>query len=117
MNTTAIPQTQNHDWGFYGNLGEQAEAAWPVAMAAITVATGEDSEAVRAFLDGKSGRHFGDDVHNAMHRGNALPDAIEAAVARWMGWTIGPVTSKDYGIPKGLPYLTGFVIHEAIGAE
>ena len=35
----------------------------------------------------------------------------------WMGWTIGPCTAKDYGIPKGLPYLTGFVIHERIGAE
>ena len=28
-----------------------------------------------------------------------------------MGWTIGRVTSRDYGIPRGLPYLTGFVIH------
>jgi hypothetical protein len=28
-----------------------------------------------------------------------------------MGWTIGRLTSKQHGIPKGLPYLTGFVIH------
>jgi hypothetical protein len=28
-----------------------------------------------------------------------------------MGWTIGRQTSKQCGIPKGLPYLTGFVIH------
>jgi hypothetical protein len=28
-----------------------------------------------------------------------------------MGWTIGRQTSKQYGIPRGLPYLTGFVIH------
>ena len=69
MNTANIPQTQNLDWGFYGNLGEQAEAAWPVAMTAIMEATGEESDAARAFLDGKSGRHFGDDVHNGMHQG------------------------------------------------
>jgi len=28
-----------------------------------------------------------------------------------MGWTIGRLTSKQHGIPKGLPYLMGFVIH------
>lgn len=28
-----------------------------------------------------------------------------------MGWTIGRQTSKEYGIPRGLPYLTGFVIY------
>ena len=38
-------------------------------------------------------------------------DVINAATQRWMGWTIGRSTSKQYGIPKGLPYLTGFVIH------
>jgi hypothetical protein len=34
-----------------------------------------------------------------------------------MGWTIRRQTSKNYGIPKGLPYLTGFVIHVGLGAE
>jgi len=34
-----------------------------------------------------------------------------------MGWTIGRQTSKDYGIPRGLPYLTGFVIHCEIVEE
>ena len=43
--------------------------------------------------------------------GKALKDAIDAATTKWMGWTIGRQTSKDYGIPRGLPYLTGFVIH------
>lgn len=38
-------------------------------------------------------------------------DAIEQATQRWMGWTIGRSTSKQYDIPKDLPYLTGFVIH------
>ena len=57
------------------------------------------------------GRHFADDVLNEMLRGHTIQQAIDAAVTRWMGWTIGRQTSKDYGIPKGLPYLTGFVIH------
>ena len=28
-----------------------------------------------------------------------------------MGWTIWRQTSKRHRIPKGLPYLTGFLIH------
>lgn len=35
----------------------------------------------------------------------------EQATHRWKGWTIGRQTSRDYGIPRGLPDLTGFVIH------
>jgi hypothetical protein len=34
-----------------------------------------------------------------------------------MGWTISRQTRKDYGIPKGLPYLTGFVVHAGLEAE
>jgi hypothetical protein len=34
-----------------------------------------------------------------------------------MGWTIGRQTSKQYGIPRGLPYLTGFLIHCEIAEE
>ena len=34
-----------------------------------------------------------------------------AATQRWMGWTISRVTRQRHGIPKGLPCLTGFVIH------
>lgn len=49
--------------------------------------------------------------------GKPLKDAIDAATARWMGWTIGHQTSKDYGIPRGMAYLTGFVIHCAIIEE
>jgi hypothetical protein len=46
-----------------------------------------------------------------------LAEAIDAATRRRMGWTIGRQTSKDYGIPKGLLYLTGFVIHVGLMAE
>ena len=112
--TTQIPATQNDAWGFWGAMNEQANAAWPLAMTAISQATGESLDAVRIFLDSRHGRHFADDVHNGLYDGANLSDAINAATGRWMGWTIGRQTSKQYGIPAGLPYLTGFVIHCAI---
>ena len=106
-----IPATQNDAWGFFGTMNDNAEAAWPIAMTAISDATYQPFESVRTFLDSRHGRHFADDVLNALHAGANLKDAIHAATQRWMGWTIGRHTCKQYGIPKGLPYLTGFVIH------
>jgi len=110
-NTTQIPVTQNDAWGFFGTMNDNAETAWPIAMAAISDASCQPLESVRLFLDSRHGRHFADDVLNEMLRGQKIQQAIDAAVTRWMGWTIGRQTSKDYGIPRGLPYLTGFVIH------
>ena len=115
--TTQIPATQNDAWGFWGAMNEQANAAWSIAMTAISQATGESLDAVRIFLDSRHGRHFADDVHNGLYDGANLSDAINAATQRWMGWTIGRSTSKQYDIPKGLPYLTGFVIHCEIVEE
>lgn len=112
-----IPATQNDSWGLFGTLGEYAEDAWPIAMTAISDATYQPLESVRIFLDSRHGRHFADDVLNELHAGANLKDAINAATQRWMGWTIGRQTSKQYGIPKGLPYLTGFVIHCEIVKE
>ena len=111
MTTQSIPASRNDAWGFTGTLEEQAEAAWPIAMTTIAAATGQPLESVRTFLDSRHGRHFADDVQNALYCGQTLTDAINAATQQWMGWTIGRLTSKDYGIPRGLPYLTGFVIH------
>lgn len=115
--TTQIPATHNDAWGFWGAMNEHASAAWPIAMTAISEATGQTLESVRAFLDSRHGRHFADDVQNGLYEGKALADAIKAATARWMGWTIDRETSKQYGIPHGLPYLTGFVIHAEIIEE
>jgi hypothetical protein len=112
-----IPATQNDAWGFWGTMNEHASAAWPLAMNAISDATGQLLESVRIFLDSRHGRHFADDVQNGLYQGQALQDAINAATQRWMGWTIGRQTSKQYGIPRGLPYLTGFVIHCEICEE
>jgi hypothetical protein len=54
---------------------------------------------------------------NALDAGCPLAEAIEAATQRWMGWTISRQTSKNYGIPKGLPYLTAFVVQAGLMAE
>jgi hypothetical protein len=112
-----IPATQNQAWGFWGTMDTHAEAAWPLAMTCIASATSEPLESVRAFLDSRHGRHYADDVQNGLAAGKTLQDAISAATSQWMAWTIDHHTSKDYGIPRGLPYLTGFVIHCAIVAD
>lgn len=111
MTNTTIPATQNEAWGFWGTMNEHATVAWPLAMNAVSDATGQPLDSVRTFLDSRHGRHFADDVQNGLFRGQPLVDAINAATQQWMGWKIGHQTSKDYGIPRGLPYLTGFVIH------
>ena len=66
---------------------------------------------MRDFLDSRHGRHFADDVANGLWKGETLKAAIDAAIARWMGWRIDRKTSRDEGIPRGLPYLTGWVTH------
>ena len=117
MTSIQIPATQNEAWGFWGTMTEDASAAWPLAMAAISDATSQPLESVRVFLDSRHGRHFADEVQNRLYRGQDLADAINAATQVWMGWTIGRQTSNEYGIPRGLPYLTGFVIHCEIAEE
>ncbi len=111
MITPTIPKPTVTDWGFWGTMNEHAAVAWPIAMTAISDATDQPLESVRLFLDSRHGRHFADDVLNGMYHGLSVFDAIHAATQRWMDWIIGRQTSKQYGIPQGMPYLTGFVIH------
>jgi hypothetical protein len=115
--TQQIPASQNDAWGFFGTMNNDAVAAWSIAMTAISDATCQPLESVRAFLDSRYGRHFADDVLSGTFHGTTLQEAIQEATARWMGWTIGQQTSKQYGIPRGLPYLTSFVIHCEISEE
>lgn len=117
ITTKPIPATQNEGWGFWGTMNEQASAAWPLAMTAVSDATGQPLESVRIFLDSRYGRHFADDVLNQLDAGNGLADAINATTQRWMGWMIGRLTNRDHGIPRGLPYLTGYVLHCEIAEE
>ena len=102
-------QTTNEGWGFYGSLDTQAAAAWPLALTAIQNATGFDEADCATFLDSRHGRHFADDVLNALHDGQPLPIAIDIAVTRWQGYKLSASTRCQHGIPKGLTYLQGFV--------
>jgi hypothetical protein len=121
MTTTILP-TPNEAWGFFGTIqlgGADPMQSWNSASAMIAAETDTSPEAVRVFLDSRHGRHLADDVLSALadlgpHR---LEEAIEAAVVRWQGWRIGRQTSRDEGIPCGLPYLTGWVTHFGILAE
>ena len=100
MTDTTLP-SQNEAWGFYGTISRIEDArvtdldeAWRLAFGAIRAATKVNDEGIRLFLDGRGGRHFADDVANALsswkHPGAkpSLKEAIDVATARWMGWTI-----------------------------
>jgi hypothetical protein len=119
---TTLP-TENTAWGFWGTIsrdddfaGDPAQA-WEHVMGAIAKATTMPESAVRDFLDSRDGRHFADDVGNDLAKGQGIEAAIDAAVERWMGWTIGRRIERELGIPRDLPYLTGFVAHAEIEAE
>lgn len=112
--TNNIPATQNEEWGFWGTMNEHAETAWPLAMTAISDATSQPLESVRFFLDSRHGRYFADAVQNGLYYGLELKEAIDAATQQWMDWKINRHISKEYGIPRDLPYLTGLVIHYEI---
>ena len=123
---TSTLKTRNPEWGFFGTIeraGESPETAWELAFEAIQDATGAHDEnaygpdGVRDFLDSRDGRHFADEVANALCAGLQLEAAISAATDRYLGWKIGRRQSRDTGIPAGLPYLTGMVQHYAIEAE
>jgi len=123
MTTTILP-TRNPDWGYWGTIGRRTNGraadvtkAWELASRAIAAVTEVAPEGVRDFLDSPRGRHFADDVTDGLWKGETREDAIDAAITRWMGWTIDRETSRESGIPRGLPYLTGLVAHFAMLAE
>lgn len=101
--------TQNESWGFYGTMGDLAGTAWGYALDRIVAATTMDDGDVRAFLDSRWGRHFADDVHNYLFEGMDLIGAIDAAIRRWMGWSLGALDAYGHGVPVGTPYLTAWV--------
>jgi hypothetical protein len=111
--------TKNEAWGFFGTIRHHADPveAWSIAMEAIEEATGCADYAVRDFLDGRHGRHFADDVANNIFNGLALRGAIDVAIEGWMNWTIDRRTSRETGIPRGLPYMLGLVTDREILAE
>ena len=94
MTTTILP-TRNTDWGYFGTIARietspaaEPTEAWAIAARRIAEATEASPEGVRDFLDSRHGRHFADDVANGLCTGAPLAAAIDAAIARWMGWRI-----------------------------
>ena len=118
MTTPTLPAA-NKAWGFYGTSGAfaDADAAWAIAFPAVLAATEGTAEGVRDFLDSRHGRHFADDVHNGVHAGLDLTAAIETAITRWMEWTINRETAREISMPKGLPYMKGFVLYFSLKAQ
>lgn len=118
MTTPTLP-TANEAWGFYGTTSgfTDADAAWAIAFPAVLAATEGTAEGVRDFLDSRHGRHLADDVHNGVHAGLDLTAAIEAAITRWMGWTLDRQTAREIAMPKGLHYLKGFVLYFSLQAQ
>jgi hypothetical protein len=112
-----IPASENESWGFWGTMGGYASVAWPMAMTEISKATGEPFESVRVFLDSRHGRHFADAVQDGLLSNPDMHQAVAKAIEKWMSWTIGRTTQRSHGIPKGLPYLTGFVIQSGIDQD
>ena len=111
--------TTNTAWGFWGTIAHHADpaAAWPLAMAKVTEATGMAETAVRDFLDSRHGRHLADEIANHLTAGRELEAAIDAAVHTWMGWRVSRRTARETGIPGGLPCLTGLVGQMQVEAE
>lgn len=103
-------------WGTMGCIGQPSEEAWGIAMPLIVKATGCSVEAARDFLDSTHGRHFADEVANQLARRLTLDTAIRAAIDVFQSWRIARNIQRNYGIPAGLPYLTGWAHHfEGLG--
>mgnify|MGYP000179609864 CR=1 FL=1 len=95
--------TQNTDWGFYGTVKGDKDAAWAEVSAALIEATKQSPEVVRVFLDGKMGRHLADEVSNSN-------GSIPAAIRVWANWGTSKAAQKELGLPPGTNYLIGEMI-------
>ena len=125
--TELVLSSQNEAYGFYGQMtacalrNRPTHQIWTVACAFIGLATNAGTEdemrGIRDFLDSSMGRHFADDVIDAL-QGRAMNNetAIIKAIEKWQGWSISNETQRKEGIPAGLPYLTGWVQHFAVMA-
>ena len=121
MSAMTILPTRNETWGFYGTIstaGFEADVCWKAASLKIAEATGANPEGVRDFLDSRYGRHFADMVIGTTLPATGTMDAaIDAAIRRHQEWRINRRTSREEGIPAGLPWLTGWVNHFGALAE
>ena len=127
MTSHTILPSRNEDYGFFQTLtncplrDRRSDEVWALASKLIATAMHVDSEdemiGIRDFLDSRMGRHFADVVVGALQNGALDSEtAISSAICRWQGWCISSRTTREEGIPAGLPYLTGWVQHFAVTA-
>ena len=126
-NRTILP-SQNTAYGFYGTVTTctlrdcTSDVFWTLASTLIAEAINAQGEAemigIRDFLDSKMGRHFADEVIDALRSGETnTKAALEATIDKWQRRGISAQTEASHGIPEGLPRLDGWVTHYAILAE
>ena len=120
--------TENPNHGFYGSINRAEEGLdtariWEAMSEALAEAAdafdGYGPEGVRDFLDSRDGRHLADAFIDRLQRARAetTRDACRGLVAELNRARISRETEREYGIPEGLPYATGWVAHYAIMAE
>jgi hypothetical protein len=128
MTTHAVLPSRNKDYGFFRTLtvcpqrDRPSDEVWALASTliakAIRATTEEEMIGIRDFLDSRIGRHFADDVVGNMVGCKIDSEtAIRSAIRTWQDWRISRQLERDEGIPEGLPYLTGWVLHFAIAAS
>jgi len=103
---------------FLSAMGKDGAEALPMALAAICDATDAPIGATQAFLYSEQGSRFAIDVLIGVYcEGESLRSAINVAADQWMKWRTGKILELQYGIPRGLPYLVGFVVHYGMVAN
>jgi hypothetical protein len=128
MTTHPILPSRNEGHGFFGTLtscplrDRRSAEVWALASNLIAAAIRADSEdemiGIRDFLDSRMGRHLADDVIGAMTGcGIDSETALKSSIRTWQDWRISCRTEREEGIPKGLPYLTGWVQHFTVIAS
>ena len=127
MTRPAILPSRNKDYGFFRTMtvcpqrDRRSDEVWVLASSliakAIQATTEDEMIGIREFLDSRMGRYFGDDVVGNMVGCTIDSEAaIKSVIRRWQDWRISRQLERDEGIPAGLPYLTGWILHFAVAA-
>ena len=127
MTRPAILPSRNKDYGFFRTMtvcpqrDRRSDEVWALASAliakAIQATTEDEMIGIREFLDSRMGRYFADDVVGNMVGCTIDSEAaIKSVIRRWQDWRISRQLERDEGIPAGLPYLTGWILHFAVAA-
>lgn len=114
--------------GFFAYIDgkvQDRQAVWAAALAAVQAQTHFGQQAVRAFLDSDSGRHFAEvaftDADGTYAQApvstEAATSAIARVVAQWPAMNYRWLDAKRVGAIIGAPYLNSMVAAEAIAVK